>query len=349
MTQQTDFVNEFNARWEAGFDTFTLTTSGTTGTPKPWILHRHYLEWSAHSTRLAWLQGLPLHQYCFLPTWKTAGFMQLVRSKVWDQPIEVFEPKTNPLLDVIPNGGITSITPMQLSVILQDDRSIENLNRFDAVLIGGQALSPDLQFQLIKQCPHPKFIETFGSTETASHFAGRVISIGNHLVNSIDSHQKSLPKSQPLTEPEDYFTATPGTEIRANPFTGQLEVKNPTTQNQWLTTNDLVELLGTSSFRWIGRKDLIINTGGIKVQIEPLESQISLLTGWPIGSFYVVGKPDAKLGEKIILNTLHNVDLGQLEFLFSSLPLYHQPKEIYTVNRIPLTETGKIQRKMPVL
>jgi O-succinylbenzoic acid--CoA ligase len=349
MTQQTDFVNEFNARWDAGLDTFTLTTSGTTGSPKPWILHRSYLEWSANSTRSAWLQGLPLHQYCFLPTWKTAGFMQLVRSKVWQQPIEVFEPKTNPLLEVVPQGGITSLTPMQLSVILQDDFSLENLNRFDAVLIGGQALPQDLQFQLIQHCPNPKFIETFGSTETASHFAGRVVSFGNQGTNSFENSPERIGTLLTISASEEFFTATPGTKIKVNPFTGQLEVKNPTTQNQWLSTNDLVELVGTSSFRWIGRKDLIINTGGIKVQIEPLESQISLLTGWPIGSFYVVAKPDPVLGEKIVLHTLHNVDLGQLEFLFASLPPYHQPKEMYTVNRIPLTETGKIQRKTPVL
>lgn len=346
MSHQEDFVEKFNANWNNGSDKFSLTTSGTTGNPKPWILERSVLEWSANSTKLAWLEDLPLHQYCFLPTWKTAGFMQLVRSKVWQQPIEVFEPQTNPLLEVSPNGGITSLTPMQLSTILQNEHSTQHLNKFDAVLIGGQALPEDLALFLITQCPHPRFIETFGSTETASHFAGRIISLG---LGPNSPNRKTMEQSNPAAINEFFFTAIPGTQIKINPFTSQLEVKNPTTQNQWLTTNDLVELIGNKSFRWIGRKDLVINSGGVKVQIEPLESQISLLTGWPIGSFYLVGKSDPVLGEKIVLNTLHKVDQEQLEFWFSNLPPYHQPKEIHTLNRIPLTDTGKIQRKTPEL
>jgi len=332
MTQQQEFANSFNNQWDEGAETFSLTTSGTTGNPKPWILHRSALEWSANSTRLAWLQDISLHQYCFLPTWKAGGFMQLVRSKVWRQPIEIFEPQSNPLLTVKPNGGLASFTPMQLTVILSDPLSLKHLNRLDAVLIGGQSLTPELEQSLPLRCPHPRFIVTFGSTETASHFAGKVISNGNH------------PTAIPI---ESHYRATPGTRLRANPFTHQLEINNPTTQSQWLTTNDIVEMLDETSFNWIGRKDLIINTGGIKVHIEPLESQISILTGWPLGSFFIHGKSDAVLGEKIALKTLHNVDQEQLEFWFSCLPNYHQPKEIEIVNRIPITETGKIQRIKP--
>lgn len=330
MTQQQEFVAKFNRDWDAGCETFTLTTSGTTGAPKPWILERNAIAWSAESTKMAWLSDFTLHQYCFLPTWKTGGFMQLVRSKVWGAPIEVFEPQSNPLLQVSPKGGVASFTPMQLVAILQDSKSTLHLNQLDAVLIGGQALSPELTHQLLEHCPNPRFILTFGSTETASHFAGKIISIGN--------------QPNPLISETDFYTATPGTEIRTNPFTSQLEVKNPTTQNQWLTTNDLVELTGPSSFHWIGRKDLVINSGGIKILIEPLESQISIVTGWPLGSFYLFGKSDSVLGEKIVLHTLHAVDKDQLDFWFSTLPPYHQPKEIQQVNRIPLTETGKIQR-----
>lgn len=341
MTQQQDFVGKFMDEWDAGADTFSLTTSGTTGNPKPWILQRSALVWSANSTRQAWLSDLPLHQYCFLPAWKAGGFMQLVRSKVWQQPIEILEPQSNPLKYIVPTGGIASFTPMQLASIMEDDDSQKNLNRLDAVLIGGQALSPMLEQALIKTCPHPRFIHTFGSTETASHFAGRILSWGEF------SPSRSPSNPSYNSNIDAFYRATPGTKLRTNPITSQLEVNNPTTNNQWLPTNDLVELLEEGCFKWIGRKDLIINTGGIKVHIEPLESQISILTGWPLGSFYIHGKVDPKLGEKIVLKTLHSVDRDQLDFWFSALPNVEQPKEIEIVNRIPLTETGKIQRNIP--
>src|SRR5690606_37183368 len=44
-----------------------------------------------------------------------------------------------------------------------------------------------------------------------------------------------------------------------------------------VVTNDIVEISGHNSFRWLGRFDNVINTGGIKVIPEQLERVIGLL------------------------------------------------------------------------
>lgn len=37
-------------------------------------------------------------------------------------------------------------------------------------------------------------------------------------------------------------------------------------------TNDVVELLSPTTFRWLGRADNVINSGGVKVQAEKVEA-----------------------------------------------------------------------------
>ena len=43
---------------------------------------------------------------------------------------------------------------------------------------------------------------------------------------------------------------------------------------EWVETNDLAELQPDGSFRWLGRWDTVINTGGVKVQVEQVESAL---------------------------------------------------------------------------
>ncbi len=323
MTQLA-FAEEFFKKWDSGDEFFTLTTSGTTGSPKNWKLHREALIWSAKSTRKTWLsQQSSLAQDCFLPVNKAGGFMQLVRSKVWNAPVKIYSASANPLLDQDPTNPITSFTPMQLANILSQTESIQKLKLYTVLLIGGQAITADLESKLLEVCaPSALLIHTFGSTETASHFAGRILN----------------------KERNQFFQTTQGTDIRNNPITQQLEIKNPTTQNQWLTTNDLVEIINSNQFKWLGRKDLIINSGGVKIQIEVLENHIALLTGWPLGTFYVKGKLHPELGESVALYTLHQIDNDLLEIQLQGLPKFHHPKHIEMVNKIPLTETGKVKR-----
>lgn len=321
---QIAFAEEFFNKWDSGDESFTLTTSGTTGTPKNWELHRNALVWSAESTKNTWLtQQNSLAQDCFLPVNKAGGFMQLVRSKVWNAPINIYSASANPLLEQDPTNPITSFTPMQLANILSHKESMQKLKSYAVILIGGQAITADLESKLLDVCsPKALLIHTFGSTETASHFAGRILNkVGNPL-----------------------FQITLGTEIKTNPITQQLEIKNPTTQNQWLTTNDLVEIVNDNQFIWLGRKDLIINSGGVKIQIEVLENQIALLTGWPLGTFYVKAKLHPELGECVALYTLHQIDKDLLEIQLQGLPKFHHPKHMEMVNKIPLTETGKVKR-----
>ena len=99
-----------------------------------------------------------------------------------------------------------------------------------------------------------------------------------------------------------------------------------------------MEIYEDKSFRIIGRKDNIINSGGVKIQIEEVEALLKPVLN---NGFAITSLPDPKFGEIVVLATEKEIDENSISNL---LPVYSMPKKIVRVNKIPLTETGKISR-----
>ena len=117
-----------------------------------------------------------------------------------------------------------------------------------------------------------------------------------------------------------------------------LEFKGTITDNKWLKTNDLGSIIESSIFKWIGRKDFIINSGGIKFNPETIEDK---LTAIPKGSFLISSLPDKVFGEKIVL-LLEKAKPDNLDF--SSLDKYERPKEVIENVTFIRTPSDKIDR-----
>ena len=110
----------------------------------------------------------------------------------------------------------------------------------------------------------------------------------------------------------------------------------------------MVDLISENSFEWLGRFDSIINSGGVKLIPELIESKISKIVSC---NFFLIGVKDSYLGEKLALvieavgtsifekseikNFLKKARLGPFEI----------PKEIHFVSEFEMTETGKIRRE----
>ena len=98
---------------------------------------------------------------------------------------------------------------------------------------------------------------------------------------------------------------------------GCLIIDAPTISEKKVTTNDLVELISSTEFKWLGRFDSIINSGGIKLIPEQIEEKLSKVISQ---RFFVAGISDKLLGEKLILiiEGIDNKDiLGQIKKLES--------------------------------
>jgi O-succinylbenzoic acid--CoA ligase len=110
-----------------------------------------------------------------------------------------------------------------------------------------------------------------------------------------------------------------------------------------VVTNDLVELISSTAFKWLGRIDNVINSGGIKLIPEQIEEKLAEIFD---NRFFVAGKKDEIFGEKLILITegIKNEDLLDKIKQLKSLSTYEIPKEIYFLDKFIETETNKIDR-----
>lgn len=107
------------------------------------------------------------------------------------------------------------------------------------------------------------------------------------------------------------------------------------------------------TFRILGRKDNVVCSGGIKLQIEEIEAKLANIIHV---DFAISSKPDEKLGEKLVLviedskerhvATSSSALLSSyLGFdLTSCLEKYEIPKEVFYILHLPRTESGKIAR-----
>jgi O-succinylbenzoic acid--CoA ligase len=131
-------------------------------------------------------------------------------------------------------------------------------------------------------------------------------------------------------------------EISMQAIDGKLTVKSNSFLQEVILTNDIVEITNNNQFIWKGRADFTINSGGIKVQPESIESKL-LETTIPT-PFYISFKPDEKLGQKMVLCVLQGNSKIIKDANFRNLEKIEKPKAIVEVDEFPLAENGKILR-----
>ena len=112
-----------------------------------------------------------------------------------------------------------------------------------------------------------------------------------------------------------------------------------------IVTNDLVQISNEKEFKWLGRYDNIINSGGVKLIPEEIESK---LASFITSRFFVKGMPDDALGEKLVLFVEGNgIAQSVLEELKNSgaLENFEIPKEVVNIAKFAETGNGKLDRK----
>jgi o-succinylbenzoate---CoA ligase len=320
---------DFARQWLSGQQDFQVHTSGSTGAPKAILLQRKHMQASA---RLS-LQALGISAgdtalLCINPAY-IGGKMMLVRAMEANLPLYVAAPVANPLLEVLQRGiapQFAALVPLQLQAIISHAESRALLNGMKAVIIGGAPVSEELEAQL-QEIKAPLY-STYGMTETVSHLALRRLN---------------------GPERQAYFQALPEMDLALDER-GCLRIGGPVVSEP-LQTNDVVELLAEGRFRWLGRADNIINSGGIKVQAERVEAEaVSCLSSLGLERRVLAGGlPDEKLGQKVAL-LLEGTPLKQeeefslLKCLQEKLPSYWAPRQILYVESFVESANGKIIR-----
>ena len=307
-------VDDFLQSWFDTKDYIETFTSGSTGQPKCIRIKKSKMIESARMTgEFLQIKKGESAILCLSPL-TIAGKMMIVRAIILELKLSVTEINSNPIKDLDSQIDFIAMVPMQLNATLEV--CPEKLLKCKNIIIGGAEISETLS-QKIKAAGISVY-HTFGMTETISHIAMRKVGV--------------------ITE--DYYTALGETY-----FTEENEclvVHSSLLEMEKIKTNDSIELIDNKRFKWKGRADFIVNSGGVKIQPELIEKKINHLFSVP---FFIIGVSDEKLGQKVVLfvetsNELL-VDKNELKKLISP---YEYPKEIYYLKEFIRTESGKINR-----
>lgn len=320
-------LEAFLAEWYNDSPTVLVHTSGSTGEPKPLLVEKRRMEASARITcSFLGLREGDTALLC-LPLDYIAGKMMVVRSLTCGLRLLAVSPNGNPLETMTEHIDFAAMVPLQVWNSLQVSEERERLMQIRHLIIGGGAIDDRLA-QALAAFPNNVW-STYGMTETLSHIALR-------RLNGPDR--------------SEWYTPFDGVCVSVN-ADGCLVINAPAVHDGPLVTNDIAELQLPSQseraereflrFRILGRKDNVICSGGVKIQIEEVESLLWRRVRVP----YIITKaPDERLGEQVVMLT-ESADIAALQNICREvLPKYWQPRRILTVNRLPLTATGKPAR-----
>ena len=311
LTSEELWILEMAAKLQEGVADFSFQTSGSTGVPKKITLSKDQLIQSAETT-LSHFSIKPGARFllCIHPQF-IGGAMQVVRAYVNQGQLDVLAPER--ILDLDHTlYDLVSMVPLQLNKLYKDLKS--HLNDFNHLLIGGATMDPKLEQKIASDTSViTNIYATYGMTETASHIAVR--RLGSHFFKRIGQLKISINDSSCL------------------------KIRGLITKNQWLQTQDIVELIDENTFKWLGRQDFVINSGGFKVHPEKIEHQLKKQTDQPL---MITSLPDEVLGQKVVL-LLEEALIPTFDY--TTLHPYEKPKKTLTIKKFIYTKNGKIDRK----
>lgn len=316
-----------------------VPTSGTTGRPRAAALGRDAVVASAHASaaRLGfcdddrWLLAMPLAH--------VGGLSILVRCLLARAAVVLAPPRFEPaaIAAAIERDRVTlaSFVPVMLARLL--DAGWRPPAHLRAVLLGGDA-APAALIDRAARAGVPA-LPTYGLTEACSQVA-------------------TVPPGLPPSPAWGVGPPLDGWELRFAPggrvqlrgpalFSGYLGEPSPFDDGGWFDTGDLGALDAAGRLHILGRATDLIVTGGENVHPAEVEPVLAELPG--VRAVGVVGVPDPTWGQvvaaAIVADAPEAVRRDLPAHAEARLAAHRRPRQIVFVPELPLTATGKLDRR----
>jgi malonyl-CoA/methylmalonyl-CoA synthetase len=332
-------------------------TSGTTGRPKGVPLTHAALLASLRGAMSAWrwsagdvlVHGLPLsHQHGLSGVQMTllAGSRAVLLPR--------FDPEA--LCRTIERVGASvlfAVPAMYERLLAWDGLGAADLSSLRLWVSGSAPLSPALARRVAEALGESP-LERYGSTET-----GLSVSMPYEGARRIGSVGLPLPGLELAIHGDDHRPKEPGQDgeiVLRGPqvFGGYWEDEEATAEafadGGWFRTGDIGRLdPADGSLEITGRLKEMIVTGGLNVY--PREVELALEEHPAVDEAAVAGVPSERWGEEVVAFVVASAEVDEQDVLDSvraRLSAYKCPKRILTVEAVPRSETGKVQRNQLV-
>lgn len=231
---------------------------------------------------------------------------------------------------VAQNGRVrTSLVAAQLSALIAQDH-INLLKKFDAILVGGGQMSPEV-YKNLKDAG-VNLIRTYGMTETC----GGVVWDGKALddVNiRIENPANGGAGRISINSPSNATCYHGNSE-------GIKQLNEITFNNNWIMTQDIGTYENTT-LKVIGRSDDIVISGGVNVSVHAIENVLRDQPG--VEDAVVFAMPDETWGTIVAAVIVGNAELLALQdAVEKELGSPAKPRIIKFAHELPLLPNGKI-------
>jgi o-succinylbenzoate---CoA ligase len=308
-------------QWQSKMNPLIAHTSGSTGAPKEIQLQRTHVEASAQLTNETFGLSPGITALFCLPAQFIAGKMMVIRALVNEWNLVLASPNADALKNVGGEIDFAAMTPYQVEQSLV--RFPTTFSKIKQLIIGGASIPDILENELNEQMP--QCFATYGMTETITHIAIRAVNGKNASA---------------------YFRALGGINLSQD-LENCLVIQAKHLGEDVIVTNDIVEFNSAGAFQVLGRRDNVINSGGVKLLPEDIEKKISRFV---FRRYYIGKTADEQFGERPVLVLEgelldKQIESGMLEAFGTVLSSIEMPVKIDYVGRFEETETGKIIRR----
>lgn len=354
-------VQNFNTTITPDNLSYIIYTSGTTGNPKG-VMNKHrnavrlvknvdYMNFKEHDKILQ--MGSLVFDASVYEIW--GSLLNGLELHLIKKEIIVL---TELLHKYIIQNKITIIfsTPELLNQLAE-----ENVNVFKelrCLLSGGDVLSPKYSSLILKNCPNLDIINAYGPTENGTFSTTykvekefvTTVPIGKPMSNSKAYIVDNNCKLKPIGCYGELCVSGDGLSrgyLNKPDLTAKKFIDNPfVIGTKMYKTGDLARWLPDGNIEFAGRKDYQVKIRGFRIELGEVESFLTKLK--EIKEGIVLVKRDQSNNKYMCAYVTTNKKITTQEIrekLLNELPKYMVPSHFVKLDKMPLTPTGKIDRK----
>ncbi len=246
-------------------------------------------------------------------------------------------------------------TPSRIQMLMNGPEGITSLNKLNTIMVGGEALSEALLFELQKHT-NAKIYNMYGHTETTiwstvkELTTEQKITIGKPIANTQIYILDKNNMLQAVGIPGELCIAGHGLArgyLNRPELEDEKFVQNPfETGAMMYRTGDLARWLPNGDIEFLGRIDNQVKIRGYRIELGEIEKR--LLLHHFVSEAVVIAKVDNSGVAYLCSYTVGEKELTGSELrehVSKTLPDYMIPSYFVKLDRIPLTPNGKVDRK----
>ncbi|PMB23519.1 non-ribosomal peptide synthetase [Fischerella thermalis] len=348
---------------------YVIYTSGSTGKPKGTLIpHQglaNYLNWATQRYAVEQGVGTLVHSPLGFDLTITSLLSPLLVGRTVELlPEEQGIETLSQALAKSSNLSLVKITPAHLDLLKQQLSQEEIANKTRAFIIGGENLLAQSITFWQDVAPDTILVNEYGPTETVVGCCVYQVPVGKHSSGSIPIG-KPIANTQlyildqslqpvPMGVPGELHIGGLGLArgyLNQSDLTALKFIPNPFSNKQGdrlYKTGDLARYLPSGDIEYIGRIDNQVKVRGFRIELGEIEAIISQYPA--VRETVVVVSEESVNSQRIIAYIVphkeQTLTIPELRsFLESKLPSYMVPASFVTLDTIPLTPNGKVDRK----